>query len=134
MNNQETQPPSPWLLRFWRIGIAKRPKGGTPALAWATGYVRITNRIFWQHRIRKGDIVQIRGGWNANLTGCFGHVDRLILESIDLSVPAPAEDGSVVLKVNNVPAGALMRVGKGPASFHGQQRRNPRKLKSNAKS
>lgn len=122
------QQQSPWLMRFWRIGISRKPKDGSPALAWATGYVRISDRVFWQTLISKGDIVQIRSGWNANATGCYAQVDRVILESAELSVPAPSEGGSVVLKMKNVPVGALMRVGKGPASLHGTFRRNPKKL------
>ena len=42
---------SPWLLKIGRLAIAKSTKGN-PAVMWANGYVKISPRIFWAHKIK----------------------------------------------------------------------------------
>lgn len=134
--NQKQEPElseeNPWALKIWRIAIAKKFKG-EPAVQWADGYVKLSDRVFWKHQIKVGDIVQIRSGWNENATGVFGEVEEIILETAKLAVPVPDGGGSKILKMKNVPAGALMRIGKAKASITGNVRRNPLRAQRKAK-
>ena len=72
--NQKQEPElsegSPWLINLGRIAIARKIDG-VPAVQWADGYVKLSDRVFWKHQIKVRDIVQIRSGWNENLLARF---------------------------------------------------------------
>jgi len=121
-------PQSPWKFRIWRIAIARKGKEGNPVIRWASGYVKLSDRIFWEHRIRKGDVIQIRKGWDTRYEFVFGVVDAIFLENLDIRLALPAKNGTQMIKMRNVPAGAVSRVGKCPMLFKANRRRNPEKV------
>ncbi len=123
---------SPWLIKVGRIAIARKIKG-QPSVMWANGFVKLSDRVFWAHNIKKGDVVQIRAGWNNNATGIFAQVEEVILESAKLSVPVPEGGGSKILKMKNVPVGALIRIGKAQAKLSANVLRNPLRAQRKAK-
>jgi len=119
---------SPWLFRFWRIAVARKTKNGNPAVRWASGYVALSDRVFWKHKIKPGDVVQIRAKWDDNYTGVYAYVEKVFLENADLTTCQPAKGGAQMLRMRNIPVGALMRVGKAPAKIGANRRRNPNKM------
>jgi len=126
-------PQTPWKFRIWRFAIARLNKEGSPVIQWATGFVKLSNRIFWEHRIKKGDVVQIRKGWDNRYAYTFAVVDAVFLENLDLRSPQPHKDGTQMIVARNVPAGAVSRVGKCPILFKGTRRRNPKKMQEELK-
>lgn len=126
-------PQSPWLFHLGPYYFAKKTKNGNPSVIAATGFVQLSERVFFKHKIRKGDIVQIRSGWDDAYKACFAEVDKIFLENLDLKMPAPAKGGTVIIKLRNVPAGAVIRVGKSPTNIKGTRRRNPRKMLAKGK-